>query len=738
MGVDGDFFSRAGPARRAVTLSALPRVGSHAITGVDASIWIHQLARSVDAHAWLAGDFQATIDAFLLRLHKLWRWGLATYVVFDGARHEAKRDEEGKREAKREKARTLLAELRAQVDAGDQVDDGYILKIAKRCVSRSAEFDAELQAALTSNGFRFEVAPFEADSQLAYLARTGLVEYVITEDSDLVILGCPRVLRRLDWKGGAELCEHAKLFDPSDSDLCCVLRGRGEGGAFLLANLAGNDFTKFKNVSLVTAILIMQGMPDGSSSPEEAVAAGKDTLPADALSQLQRGVDAYAKALARPHVQAPARARRGPVRPPDNVIAVAEPRREPSGQTLLQLEAPKPPAFDPLQAVPINARAPTNAGGAVRLKPEDITGAVLPPPDTWTSAAPTKAQLESFGHTRGFTGMSGQTKEQLANRARYRLQMEAERGGPINLRVPEIVDGAQVLINAGQLHVRQCPALDDALKPPPASAWVAMADEATECIDALPFFEQSIYERTFKSKGVGGRREGKKVLVRVESYAFRRVCKKSLHTFAFCPCETRNGQQLAWISLKVPASMVKDQPKKRGDGVPEVERRKLYQTIVCIEVAGGAEGCDYVIDVVAASCPCKAGRLCVHISATMLAHMYLKDRLKLMRIQGGRICTSELCQWVKPQAPVNEDLSRKPLKEINCFKADPQNLFKQQNLPCHGGGWQLPEVMRPELKRHFNYLGGSKRAKSSGKRWRRQTVPRWFRGGARRSASSQC
>ena len=43
-----------------------------------------------------------------------------------------------------------------------------------------------------------------------------------------------------------------------------------------------------------------------------------------------------------------------------------------------------------------------------------------------------------------------------------------------------------------------------------------------------------------------------RTLVRVESYGFRRVCKKSLHTFAFCPCETRNGQQLAWISLKVP------------------------------------------------------------------------------------------------------------------------------------------------------------------------------------------
>jgi len=36
-------------------------------------------------------------------------------------------------------------------------------------------------------------APFEADAQLAYMALTGVVNYVISTDSDLLVYGTPRV-----------------------------------------------------------------------------------------------------------------------------------------------------------------------------------------------------------------------------------------------------------------------------------------------------------------------------------------------------------------------------------------------------------------------------------------------------------------------------------------------------------------------------------------------------------------
>ncbi len=47
--------------------------------------------------------------------------------------------------------------------------------------------------ALQQRGVEFIVAPYEADAQIAYLALNGLVDVVITEDSDLLAYGCPRV-----------------------------------------------------------------------------------------------------------------------------------------------------------------------------------------------------------------------------------------------------------------------------------------------------------------------------------------------------------------------------------------------------------------------------------------------------------------------------------------------------------------------------------------------------------------
>lgn len=47
--------------------------------------------------------------------------------------------------------------------------------------------------ALKGCGVEFIVAPYEADAQMAYLALNGLVAAVLTEDSDLLPYGCPRV-----------------------------------------------------------------------------------------------------------------------------------------------------------------------------------------------------------------------------------------------------------------------------------------------------------------------------------------------------------------------------------------------------------------------------------------------------------------------------------------------------------------------------------------------------------------
>lgn len=46
---------------------------------------------------------------------------------------------------------------------------------------------------LRQENVEYVVAPYEADAQMAFLALNGHVDLIITEDSDLIPYGCPRV-----------------------------------------------------------------------------------------------------------------------------------------------------------------------------------------------------------------------------------------------------------------------------------------------------------------------------------------------------------------------------------------------------------------------------------------------------------------------------------------------------------------------------------------------------------------
>lgn len=71
----------------------------------------------------------------------------------------------------------------------------------RKAVNITPEVARRLVLTLRQHRIEYLVAPFEADAQMAYLARAGIVDAVITEDSDLLIYGCPRVLFKLERDG---------------------------------------------------------------------------------------------------------------------------------------------------------------------------------------------------------------------------------------------------------------------------------------------------------------------------------------------------------------------------------------------------------------------------------------------------------------------------------------------------------------------------------------------------------
>ena len=94
---------------------------------------------------------------------------------------------------------------------------------------------AGLSQELRRRGVAFVVAPFEADAQMAHMALSGAVAAVVTEDSDLIAYGVPRVFLKMDKNGAgfevaaAELprCREMALGGLSGEQFTqlCVLAG---------------------------------------------------------------------------------------------------------------------------------------------------------------------------------------------------------------------------------------------------------------------------------------------------------------------------------------------------------------------------------------------------------------------------------------------------------------------------------------------------------------------------------
>ncbi|GFW53235.1 exonuclease 1 [Trichonephila clavipes] len=105
----------------------------------------------------------------------------------------------------------------------------------QRCVDVTPEMAKEVIEACKRKHVDCIVAPYEADAQLAYLNKIGMVQLIITEDSDLILFGCTNIFFKMDNCGGGLLYEKENLdksFGTKASKFCfekfrymCILSG---------------------------------------------------------------------------------------------------------------------------------------------------------------------------------------------------------------------------------------------------------------------------------------------------------------------------------------------------------------------------------------------------------------------------------------------------------------------------------------------------------------------------------
>jgi exonuclease-1 len=131
----------------------------------------------------------------------LQHFGVTPYFVFDGDYLPSKADTEKGRSESRENARRLGSELLALGKT----------KQAHQALNAAVDVSPEMAAAvideLRQHKVAYVVAPYEADSQLAYMEREGYVDAVLAEDSDLLVFGVKCLITKLDQYGACVVFE---------------------------------------------------------------------------------------------------------------------------------------------------------------------------------------------------------------------------------------------------------------------------------------------------------------------------------------------------------------------------------------------------------------------------------------------------------------------------------------------------------------------------------------------------
>ncbi|KAF2278483.1 PIN domain-like protein [Westerdykella ornata] len=208
--------------------------------GVDAYGWLHRGTAGCAIELALGKPTTKYVDFAMNRVRMLIHFGITPYLVFDGDYLPSKAGTEKERAQKRRDSKKLGLEL-LQMGKTSQAH----LELQK-AVDVTPEMARELIEELKFHGIQYIVAPYEADSQLAYLERQGIINGILSEDSDLLVFGARCLITKLDKYGECveinrnhfTACREVSLVGWSDADFrrmamlsgCDYLPGIGKMG----------------------------------------------------------------------------------------------------------------------------------------------------------------------------------------------------------------------------------------------------------------------------------------------------------------------------------------------------------------------------------------------------------------------------------------------------------------------------------------------------------------------------
>lgn len=156
-------------------------------------------------------------------------FGVTPYLVFDGDNLPSKAGTEADRQKRRRDSKALGLELQRKGSTTAAYQE------LQKAVDVTPYMARQLIEELRKMAVQYVVAPYEADAQLVYLEREGIVNGIISEDSDMLVFGARTLISKLDQHGDCieinradfAACQEVSLTGWTDADFrrMCILSG---------------------------------------------------------------------------------------------------------------------------------------------------------------------------------------------------------------------------------------------------------------------------------------------------------------------------------------------------------------------------------------------------------------------------------------------------------------------------------------------------------------------------------
>ncbi|KAM5587796.1 hypothetical protein ABKV19_006308 [Rosa sericea] len=178
---------------------------------IDTYSWLHKGALSCSRDLCKGLPTSRHIDYCMHRVNLLRHYGVKPILVFDGGLLPMKGEQENKR------ARARKENFARAIEHDSNGNSSAAYECYQKAVDISPSIALELIQVLKQENVCYVVAPYEADAQMTFLAVSKQVEAVITEDSDLIPFGCPRIIYKMDKFGQGVEFQYSRL--PRNKDL---------------------------------------------------------------------------------------------------------------------------------------------------------------------------------------------------------------------------------------------------------------------------------------------------------------------------------------------------------------------------------------------------------------------------------------------------------------------------------------------------------------------------------------